>query len=102
MEVLVPGDREPGPGDRGSRARPVKAAPAEPAAYPIRIRYARCSTAQQDLRSRLDALARAKCKRIFSEKINTRAKTRPKLEEVLKPACPNERRRGGAAGAGPA
>lgn len=82
LEVLVPEDREPGrPWKPGP---PVEAAPAEPTAKPIRIGYARCSTAQQELQSQLDALARAKCKRVFSEKISTRVKTRPKLEEALK------------------
>ena len=54
------------------------------AANPIRIGYARCSTAQQELASQLDALALADCKRIFSEKISTRVKTRPELEKALK------------------
>ncbi|MDH3039227.1 recombinase family protein [Streptomyces sp. TRM75561] len=85
LEVLVPEDREPGrPWKPGP---PAEAAPAELAAKPIRIGYARCSTAQQELASQLDALARAKCKRVFSEKISTRVKTRPKLEEALKLAC---------------
>jgi DNA invertase Pin-like site-specific DNA recombinase len=35
-------------------------------------------------RTTADALARAKCKRVFSEKISTRVKIRPKLEEALK------------------
>jgi DNA invertase Pin-like site-specific DNA recombinase len=82
LEVLAPEDREPGrPWKPGP---PAEAAPAEPAAKPIRIRYARCSTAQQELASQLDALARVKCKRVFSEKISTRMKNRPKLEDALK------------------
>ncbi|WSN37078.1 recombinase family protein [Streptomyces uncialis] len=36
--------------------------------------YARCSTAQQKQQSQLDALDRANCKRVFSEKISTRVK----------------------------
>lgn len=59
---------------------------AEPAAKPIRTGCARCSIAQQEFQRQLDALARAKCRRVSSEKINTRARTRPKLEEALKPA----------------
>ncbi|MFH9778920.1 recombinase family protein [Streptomyces sp. NPDC017259] len=46
--------------------------------------YARCSTVQQELQSQLDALALAQCKRVFSEKISTRVKVRPALEEALK------------------
>ncbi|MCG5217322.1 recombinase family protein [Streptosporangium soli] len=80
--ALVPEDRaprrpwKPGP--------PVEAAPAAAAANPIRIGYARCSTAQQELQSQLDALALANCKRVFSEKISIRVKTRPELEKALK------------------
>ncbi|WP_308427505.1 recombinase family protein [Streptomyces atratus] len=42
----------------------------------MRIGYARCSTAQQELASQLAALEPV-CKRIFSEKISTRVKVRP-------------------------
>ncbi|WP_107057661.1 recombinase family protein [Streptomyces sp. NRRL S-646] len=45
----------------------------------MRIGYARCSTAQQELQSQLDALEPV-CRRMCSEKISTRVKTRPKLE----------------------
>jgi DNA invertase Pin-like site-specific DNA recombinase len=60
-------------------------APAAPEAngVPIRIGYARCSTATQELQSQLDALAAAKCTRVFSEKISTRIKIRPELERAL-------------------
>ncbi|WP_241989874.1 MULTISPECIES: recombinase family protein [unclassified Streptomyces] len=82
LEIPVPEDREPGrPWKPGP---PVEATPAEPAAKPIGIEYARCSAAQQELAGQLDVLARAKCKRVFSEKISTQVKTRPKLEEALK------------------
>ncbi|CAL9667991.1 hypothetical protein SUDANB176_07322 [Streptomyces sp. enrichment culture] len=82
LDVLVPEDR--GPGRPWKQGPPVEAAPAAPAAKPIRIGYARCSTAQQELQSQLDALTHAKCKRIFHEKISTRVKTLPKLEAALK------------------
>lgn len=81
LEVLVPEDRGP--------RRPWKAGPPAPAllaavaAKPIRIGYARCSTAQQELASQLAALEPI-CKRIFSEKISARIKTRPELEKALK------------------
>ncbi|MDT0448034.1 recombinase family protein [Streptomyces sp. DSM 40473] len=76
----VPEDR--GPGRTWKPGPPVEQIPAT-TAQPIRIGYARCSTAQQELQSQLDALAPV-CKRIFSEKISTRAKTRPELEKALK------------------
>ncbi|QIZ39906.1 recombinase family protein [Saccharopolyspora sp. ASAGF58] len=50
---------------------------------PIRIGYARCSSATQELQSQLDALARAQCTRVFSEKISTQIKIRPEFEKVL-------------------
>ena len=52
-------------------------------AKPIQIGYVRCSTAQQELASQLAALEPV-CKRIFSEKISTRVKTRSELEKALK------------------
>jgi hypothetical protein len=81
LDVLVPEDR--GPGRPWKPGPPVEAAPAAAAAKPIRIGYARCSTAQQELQSQLDALEPV-YKRTFSEKISTRVKTRPELEKALK------------------
>ncbi len=80
LDVLVPEDR--GPGRPWKPGPPAEAQPATAATKPIRIGYARCSTAQQELQSQLDALAPV-CKRIFSEKISTRVKTRPELEKAL-------------------
>ena len=54
-----------------------------PAGAPIRIGYARCSTAQQDLDSQLEALREAQCYRIFSEKISTRIRHRPEFAKAL-------------------
>ncbi|MFC4607308.1 recombinase family protein [Streptomyces maoxianensis] len=80
LEVLVPEDR--GPGRAWKAGSPVEQTPDAPAAAPIRIGYARCSTATQELQSQLNALEPV-CKRI-SEKISTRVKTRPELEKALK------------------
>ncbi|WP_434600041.1 recombinase family protein [Streptomyces sp. A5-4] len=71
-----------GPGRLWKPGPPAEQIPAAPAAKSIRIGYARCSTALQELQSQLDALARADCKRVFSEKISTRIKTRPELEKA--------------------
>jgi hypothetical protein len=61
----------------------VAAAKPETNGTPIRIGYARCSTATQELQSQLDALAAAHCTRVFSEKISTRIKIRPELKKAL-------------------
>ncbi|MFF9482773.1 recombinase family protein [Streptomyces sp. NPDC014733] len=59
--------------------------------------YARCSTAQQELQSQLDALAEAGCDPVFSEKISTRIKVRPEFVEAMdfartiKKAVPHQR-----------
>ncbi|MFJ8495801.1 recombinase family protein [Streptomyces sp. NPDC094038] len=79
--MTVPEDR--GPGRPWKAGPPVEAPPAAATALPIRIGYARCSTAQQELASQLVALEPV-CERIFSEKISTRIKTRPELEKALK------------------
>jgi DNA invertase Pin-like site-specific DNA recombinase len=82
LEVLVPADRSPGrPWKQGPA--PV-AVPAQRDAKPIRIGYARTSTARQELASQLEALAAAKCHKVFSEQISTRVKVRPELEAALK------------------
>ncbi|MFG2586469.1 recombinase family protein [Streptomyces malaysiensis] len=54
----------------------------------IRIGYARCSTLGQELRSQLDALSKHGIPRdkIFSEKISTRVRVRPAIEEALRTA----------------
>ncbi|WP_434600112.1 recombinase family protein [Streptomyces sp. A5-4] len=82
LQIAVPADR--GPGRPWTQGPPIEAAPAPSAGKPIRIGYARCSVATQELQSQLDALERAECKRIFSEKISTRIKVRPELEKALK------------------
>ena len=84
LAVPVPADRGPG------RSWQVAPAIAEVAASvgrengdPIRIGYARCSMHTQELAGQLDLLERAGCRRIFSEKISTRVRVRPELENAL-------------------
>jgi len=81
LAVSVPASRRPGT----SWVPGPEVAPAEPdrTCVPIRIGYARCSTAQQDLQTQLDALEQARCTRVFSEKITTRIQIRPELEKAL-------------------
>ena len=81
LAVAVPADR--GPGTPWKPAPPIPAAEPQPTAAPIRIGYARCSTAQQELEIQIDALERANCKRVFSEKISSRVKVRPEFEKAL-------------------
>ncbi|MFC0844764.1 hypothetical protein ACFH04_13750 [Streptomyces noboritoensis] len=74
LDLLASENRWPG---RPWKPGPfVEAVPAIAAAKPIRIGYARCSTAHLELQSQLDALEPV-CKRIISEKISTHVKTRP-------------------------
>ncbi|MFJ2033200.1 recombinase family protein [Streptosporangium sp. NPDC087985] len=58
------------------------AADAEPAGH-VRIGYARASTVRQSLDTQLDSLKAAGVTRIFSEKISTRAMSRPELERAV-------------------
>jgi hypothetical protein len=78
--------RDRGDGRPWTAGPPVEVLPAAVAVMPIRIGSARCSTAQLEPASQLAALEPA-CKRICSEKIFTRIKTRPELEKALKLAC---------------
>ncbi|MFJ2818478.1 recombinase family protein [Streptomyces sp. NPDC087294] len=81
LEVLVPADRGPG---RPWVERPAPPGrPAEPAAPPIRIGYARCSMTDQEIASQLVALENAGCTKVFQEKISTRVHRRPEMEAAL-------------------
>lgn len=80
VEVLVPGDREPG--------RPWK--PAAPAAResptPFRIGYAWSAPlagSDDDLSVQVRLLESARCDRIFNEEIGSAVKRRPTLERAL-------------------
>ncbi|GAA3074461.1 recombinase family protein [Streptosporangium carneum] len=82
LEVAVPANRLPG--RPWTQAPPVQTAVPEAGGQAVRIGYARCSTAQQELASQIEALEKAGCSRIFSEKISTRIKVRPEFETALK------------------
>jgi DNA invertase Pin-like site-specific DNA recombinase len=72
---------------RARLAVPLALAPDTPTAD-IRIGYARCSTLTQELQSQLDALAKHGIPRdkVFSERISTRVRVRPRFEEALRTA----------------
>jgi DNA invertase Pin-like site-specific DNA recombinase len=57
--------------------------PAQRTQKPIRIGYARTSTARQELASQLEALHAADCHKVYKEQISTRVKVRPELEAAL-------------------
>ncbi|WP_167161581.1 recombinase family protein [Streptomyces sp. MBT27] len=81
LEVPVPADRHPG---RAWKQGPSLAVvPAPRTERPVRIGYARTSTARQELASQLEALHRAECHKVFKEQISTRVKIRPELEKAL-------------------
>src|SRR6516225_856189 len=50
---------------------------------PMRIGYARVSTRDQNLEMQLDALNKARCKRIFTDKLSGAQVERPGLNEAL-------------------
>ncbi|MEU9999162.1 recombinase family protein [Streptomyces sp. NPDC050848] len=87
LRVPTPADRGPG---RPWRPGTPPPAPIDPdlLSADIRIGYARCSTLGQELDSQLDALSKHGIPRgkIFSEKISTRVRVRPKFEEALRTA----------------
>jgi DNA invertase Pin-like site-specific DNA recombinase len=84
LEILIPADRNPGkPWKRGLEIEAADATEVSPGKA-IRIGYARCSTLRQELASQTEALEKAGCSRIFSEKISTRIKVRPEFEKALK------------------
>ncbi|MCC3769541.1 recombinase family protein [Streptomyces sp. UNOC14_S4] len=95
LEVRTPASR--GPGRAWEMGPAVDAAAPQAATKPTRIGYARCSTAQQELQSQLDALQQAGCDPIFSEKISTRIKVRPEFAKAMeftrtiKQAVPHQR-----------
>ena len=84
LRVPTPADR--GPGQPWRSGAPPPAPPATgTATAEIRIGYARCSTLTQELQSQLDSLAAHGVPRdkVFSEKISTRVRVRPRFEAAL-------------------
>ncbi|MFI6300083.1 recombinase family protein [Nonomuraea sp. NPDC050790] len=79
LSVPVPPVRRPGTA-WVELPRPV--ADAETAEH-ARIGYARASTVRQSLDTQLDSLKAAGVARVFSEKISTRATTRPELDKAI-------------------
>ena len=84
LRVQTPADRRPGQPWRPGIPPPAPIPNSGPTTD-IRIGYARCSTLTQELQSQLDALAAHGIPRdkIFSEKISTRVRVRPKFEAAL-------------------
>ncbi|MGW5682817.1 recombinase family protein [Nonomuraea sp. NPDC003754] len=95
LEVRTPADR--GPGRSWAAGAAIHAPAPQAATKPARVGYARCSTAQQELQSQLDALADAGCDPVFSERISTRIKVRPEFAKAqqyartIKQAVPHQR-----------
>lgn len=71
----MPADRLPG---RVWKQGPALAVvPAPRTERPVRIGYARTSTARQELASQLEALHRAECHKVFQEQISTASRCGP-------------------------
>lgn len=92
LDVPTPQVRRPGavwvelPGPVPAGAGPVGS---------VRIGYARASTVRQSLDSQMDSLRAAGVAKVFSEKVSTRAASRPELERAL--ALAREMRASGVA-----
>jgi len=80
LSLPTPALRKPGSA-WAELPRPA-AAGAKPAGH-VRIGYARASTVRQSLDTQLDSLEAAGVTRIFSEKISTRATSRPELDRAV-------------------
>jgi DNA invertase Pin-like site-specific DNA recombinase len=83
LEVPVPVPADRGPGRVWKQGPALAVVPAPRTERPVRIGYARTSTARQELASQLEALRRAECHKILQEQISTRVKVRPELEKAL-------------------
>lgn len=80
LNVATPAVRKPGSAWAELPCPAVR--DAEPAGH-VRIGYARASTVRQSLDTQLDSLTSVGVTRIFSEKISTRATTRPELDKAI-------------------
>ena len=80
LSVPVPPLRRPG---SAWTELPRPPAPDAVPAGHVRIGYARASTVRQSLDTQLDSLEAAGVTRIFSEKISTRATSRPELDRAV-------------------
>lgn len=80
LSIATPSVRKPGSAWIELPRPPVR--DAELAGH-VRIGYARASTVRQSLATQLDSLRAAGITRIFSEKISTRATTRPELDKAV-------------------
>ncbi|MGY0070182.1 recombinase family protein [Streptomyces sp. QTS137] len=87
LRVPAPVGRGPGRPWRPGTPQPAPIGPDLPSAD-IRIGYARCSVLGQELDSQLDAPSKHGIPRdkIFSEKISTRVRVRPRFEEAFRTA----------------
>ncbi|MFJ2667709.1 recombinase family protein [Nocardia fluminea] len=92
LNVTTPAVRKPG---SVWTELPRPAAAVTDSAAHVRIGYARASTVRQSLDTQLDSLRAVGIGRIFSEKISTRAQTRPELDRAV--ALAREIRASGAA-----
>ncbi|MEV0688532.1 recombinase family protein [Nocardia sp. NPDC050378] len=92
LSVKTPAVRKPG---SVWAELPRPAATVDETGAHVRIGYARASTVRQSLDTQLDSLRAAGIRRIFSEKISTRAQTRPELDRAV--ALAREIRASGAA-----
>jgi len=81
LDVPTPADRRPG--RSWTQGPTLTVVPAPATQRPVRIGYARTSTARQELASQLEALRRAQCHKIFHEQISTRVRIRPELDKAL-------------------
>ena len=82
LAVVEPADRHPG--KAWTQGPCVDPADQEHPGRPFRIGYARCSVATQELASQIDALKHVECPKIFSEKIGTRIKICPELQNAIR------------------
>lgn len=71
------------------RTRQPETAPALPTGGAV-IGYARVSTAEQSLALQIDALTKAGCDRIVSEKVSAAASRRPELERAMQLLRPGD------------